>query len=133
MTTGGFFEFQQRVARRPSTAAAPPPADAAPITVSQLTAKIDKAIKGGLPASLLVKGEVSNLRPNASSGHLYLTLKDATSCIPCVMWKSDAARLRFQPRSNWPFDNSRQGSKPRASLTPNPKNHCRSFRAPSPW
>lgn len=40
-----------------------------------------------------VRGEVSNFsRP--SSGHLYFTLKDAGSSLRCVVWKTDAARLR---------------------------------------
>jgi len=43
-----------------------------------------------------VLGEISNLKRHAS-GHLYFTLKDATSELSCVMWKSDAARLKFTP------------------------------------
>ncbi len=40
-----------------------------------------------------VQGEISNFsRP--SSGHLYFTLKDAGSSLRCVVWKTDAARLR---------------------------------------
>jgi exodeoxyribonuclease VII large subunit len=40
-----------------------------------------------------VQGEISNFsRP--SSGHLYFTLKDANSSLRCVVWKTDAARLR---------------------------------------
>src|SRR5687767_1944288 len=65
------------------------------LTVSQLTARIDGAIRAGFPAPLLVKGELSNYRPNQSSGHLYFTLKDAGACVNCLMWKSDAAQLRF--------------------------------------
>ncbi len=46
---------------------------------------------------LWVQGEVSNLsRP--SSGHVYFTLKDAGAQLRCVMWRSDAARLRFLPQ-----------------------------------
>jgi exodeoxyribonuclease VII large subunit len=41
-----------------------------------------------------VEGEISNLsRP--SSGHVYFTLKDSSAALRCVMWKSDAVRLRF--------------------------------------
>lgn len=40
-----------------------------------------------------VQGELSNLsRP--ASGHVYFTLKDAGAALRCVMWRSDAARLR---------------------------------------
>jgi exodeoxyribonuclease VII large subunit len=42
---------------------------------------------------LWVQGEISNFsRP--SSGHLYFTLKDAGSSLRCVVWKTDASRLR---------------------------------------
>jgi exodeoxyribonuclease VII large subunit len=41
-----------------------------------------------------VRGEISNFsRP--SSGHLYFTLKDAGSSLRCVVWKTDAVRLRL--------------------------------------
>ena len=41
-----------------------------------------------------VQGEISNLsRP--ASGHIYFTLKDTGAALRCVMWKSEAARLRF--------------------------------------
>lgn len=43
-----------------------------------------------------VMGEISNFT-RASSGHLYFTLKDATAQIKCVMWRSQAERLRFRP------------------------------------
>jgi exodeoxyribonuclease VII large subunit len=43
-----------------------------------------------------VEGEVSNFsRP--SSGHWYFTLKDNTSQLKAVMWKSSAARQQFMP------------------------------------
>ena len=41
-----------------------------------------------------VQGEISNLsRP--ASGHVYFTLKDKSASLRCVMWKSDASRLRL--------------------------------------
>jgi exodeoxyribonuclease VII large subunit len=40
-----------------------------------------------------VLGEISNLsRP--VSGHIYFTLKDSTAALRCVIWKSNALRLR---------------------------------------
>lgn len=44
-----------------------------------------------------VEGEVSNLT-RASSGHVYFTLKDDKSELKCVMWKAQAAYLRFEPQ-----------------------------------
>ena len=66
-----------------------------PMSVSQLTYLIDDILKAVLPPIVLVKGEVSNFKPHVGSGHLYFTLKDADACIDCVMWRSDAARLKF--------------------------------------
>ena len=45
---------------------------------------------------LWVEGEISNLsRP--SSGHMYFTLKDESAALRCVMWRSQAAWLGFEP------------------------------------
>lgn len=43
-----------------------------------------------------VTGEISNFT-RAASGHLYFTLKDSAAQIKCVMWRSQAERLRFRP------------------------------------
>lgn len=96
MAGTNFWEFQQSLrdkGKKPDPAA---PA-AKPLTVTQLTARIDKAIKSGLPASIQVQGEVSNFKLHRDSGHLYFTLKDAGSCIDCVMFRSDAETLQFMP------------------------------------
>jgi len=68
------------------------------LSVSQLTARIERALKEGLPATVLVRGEVSNFKQHGGSGHLYFTLKDPGSCIDCVMFRSDAVNLRFTPQ-----------------------------------
>jgi len=47
-----------------------------------------------LPVSPPVVGEISNF-VRAESGHVYFTLKDQSSEIRCVMWRSDAMKLRF--------------------------------------
>ncbi len=42
-----------------------------------------------------VRGQISNLsRPN--SGHIYFTLKDEKSSIKCIIWKSNAARIKHK-------------------------------------
>ncbi|MFK7802259.1 MAG: exodeoxyribonuclease VII large subunit [Anaerolineae bacterium] len=43
-----------------------------------------------------VEGEISNFT-RARSGHLYFTLKDDSSQMKCVMWRSHAERLHFDP------------------------------------
>src|SRR5688572_10687427 len=98
-----FFEFREQVAapKRKATAVKPLAVSAAgaeSLTVSQLTAQIDRAIRTGIPGPVLVRGEVSNWRPHAGSGHASFSLKDAGACVDCVMWKSDASRLKFAPR-----------------------------------
>jgi exodeoxyribonuclease VII large subunit len=45
-----------------------------------------------------VEGEISNYRP-AESGHLYFTLKDGSSQLRMVMWRTQARLLRFKPEN----------------------------------
>ena len=45
-----------------------------------------------------VRGELSNYKIYPS-GHHYFTLKDSTSTLSCVMFKSSASKLRFRPES----------------------------------
>lgn len=47
---------------------------------------------------VLVSGEISNYHRHYS-GHLYFTLKDEKSAINCVMFKSNAASLKFEPKT----------------------------------
>ena len=98
-----FFDFKEQVSgassRKPKAAKPLPPTTGGeqPLTVTQLTAKIDSVLRTGIPGTVNVKGEVSNFRPNPSSGHVYFTMKDVGACVNCVMWKSDAANVRFKP------------------------------------
>jgi len=93
-----FFDFQQQLARvRPPLKPPAPPMGDAPLTVTELTNKIAKVIHGGMPSSVLVRGEVSNFNRHNTSGHLYFTLKDPGACVDCVMFRSDATRLKFEP------------------------------------
>lgn len=45
---------------------------------------------------LWVEGEIANYT-RAASGHCYFTLKDAEAELRCVMWRGQAALLRWQP------------------------------------
>jgi exodeoxyribonuclease VII large subunit len=50
-----------------------------------------------------VEGEISNLsRP--ASGHIYFTLKDPGASLRCVMWKTEAARLRIALKEGMAID-----------------------------
>jgi exodeoxyribonuclease VII large subunit len=64
-------------------------------TVSNLTRHLRQLLEADPELQgIWVEGEISNLsRP--SSGHIYFTLKDSGAALRCVMWKMDAARLRF--------------------------------------
>jgi exodeoxyribonuclease VII large subunit len=91
-----FFDFRENLATGRVPKRAPQPKPQA-LTVSQLTAMIDGALRKGLPQAVLVRGEISNVNLHRASGHLYFTLKDSSNCIDCVMWHSDLARLKFKP------------------------------------
>ena len=90
-----FFDFRSRINQPP------PDADAAKLdramSVADLTAAIDAALRKGVPATVLVRGEISNLNHHAASGHIYFTLKDPKSCIDCVMFRGEAAKLKSRP------------------------------------
>ncbi len=43
-------------------------------------------------------GEIAQIN-RQSSGHIYFTLRDAESQLPCVMWRLQAERLNFTPRT----------------------------------
>ena len=47
---------------------------------------------------LWVSGEISNLSQPAS-GHIYFTLKDSSSALRCVTWRTTAARLLVHLRN----------------------------------
>ena len=44
--------------------------------------------------NLSIRGEITNFKAHYT-GHLYFTLKDETSSIKCVMFKSNASNLKF--------------------------------------
>lgn len=67
------------------------------LTVSAINSHIKMLLQRDSQLSgLLVRGEISNFTRH-SSGHLYFSLKDKTGTIKCVMFRSNAQRLQFQP------------------------------------
>ena len=66
------------------------------LTVSELTREIRDLLEDHFP-DLWVEGEISNLRI-PPSGHVYFTLKDDSSQIRAVIFKTQARRLRFAPK-----------------------------------
>ena len=66
-------------------------------TVKEVNMYIKNLLQGdSLLANIWVKGEISNFKAH-SSGHLYFTLKDESGTLRCVMFRSRAQRLQFQP------------------------------------
>ena len=47
--------------------------------------------------NVLIKGEISNYKHHYT-GHLYFTLKDENSLIKCIMFKSYAEKMKFEPK-----------------------------------
>ena len=68
------------------------------VTVSELTKYLANLIAGdNALKNIAVTGEISNFK-RYSSGHCYFNLKDKGALIPCVMFRSNAQRMRFQPQ-----------------------------------
>ncbi len=67
------------------------------VTVTQLNEYIKQRIDNDPYLSgLVLRGEISNAKLH-SSGHVYMSLKDETSVIRAVMFRSAAAKLKFRP------------------------------------
>ena len=62
--------------------------------VTDLTRQIKRRLEGDF-GQVWVKGEISNLRKQ-SSGHVYFSMKDRGSQLPCVLFARDAAQQSFE-------------------------------------
>ena len=70
-----------------------------PVSVTQLTQYIKLLLdRDEILSQVCVRGELSNYKAH-SSGHQYFTLKDEGAVISCVMFRSDAMKMRFRPES----------------------------------
>jgi exodeoxyribonuclease VII large subunit len=65
------------------------------VSVGELVSRVTGLLHGTF-SSVTVRGEISNFRRPAS-GHCYFVLKDDAAQLRCVLWRSSAARLSFQP------------------------------------
>ena len=71
---------------------------AAVLKVSELTRYIRQLLEGDETLQdVWVQGEVSNLS-TPRSGHIYFTLKDKEAALKCVIWRSNAMRVRVPLR-----------------------------------
>jgi len=74
-----------------------PPVDPAKVwTVGALVREVRGLIESRY-ARITVEGEISNWRP-AASGHCYFTLKDGAAQLSVVMFRREAALMRFKPK-----------------------------------
>ena len=69
-----------------------------PITVSALNRYIKNLIdRDEILNMVYIRGEISNFK-NHYTGHMYFTLKDDSSLIKCVMFKTYTSNLNFTPK-----------------------------------
>gem|GEM_PF-2820438 len=66
----------------------------APWTITQLAARIDSALKSGVPGRVRVVGEVSSVSQRT---HWYFSLKDEGAVVSAVVFASAARKLATPP------------------------------------
>lgn len=67
-------------------------------TVSQVNSLIKAILENNLPERLTITGEITDFKHH-HSGHCYFLLKDESSQLPCVMWKSNFIKVKFKPEN----------------------------------
>lgn len=65
-----------------------------PLSVTELSNLIKDVVSQHTPKKITVAGEISNF---VNRNHWYLSLKDETSVLSCVMWASSARKCNFEP------------------------------------
>src|SRR5688500_2784271 len=88
--------FMDDLPAEPGLLATEGPGDNAPAqTVSELSMALKRTVEDAF-GLVRVRGEISGWK-QAGSGHCYLSLKDDKAVIDGVIWKGQAAALRFRP------------------------------------
>lgn len=68
------------------------------VTVGEVNSYIKRKLDAdGNLSSICIRGEISNFKHHYS-GHMYLSLKDATGAIKAVMFRQSASNLKFVPK-----------------------------------
>ncbi len=68
------------------------------ISVTELNLYVKELIAGSnFLSAVQVRGEISNFKYQASSGHMYMSLKDKGAVIRAVMFAGSAKKLQFMP------------------------------------
>lgn len=67
-----------------------------PLSITDFTRQIKTSLKQAFPSTVTLKGELSNYRGPASSGHHYFSLKDPGALLNAVMFANSAKALKFK-------------------------------------
>jgi exodeoxyribonuclease VII large subunit len=67
-------------------------------TVSQVNTLIKTVLENNLPGRLTITGEITDWKLH-HRGHCYFLLKDENAVLPCVMWKSNFGKVKFEPEN----------------------------------
>lgn len=67
-------------------------------TVSEINSLIKGVLEDNLPSRLTITGEITDFKVH-QSGHCYFSLKDENALLPCVMWRSNFRKVKFQPEN----------------------------------
>ncbi len=67
-------------------------------TVSQVNTLIKTVLENSLPGRLTITGEITDWKRH-HSGHCYFLLKDENAVLPCVMWRSNFGKVKFEPEN----------------------------------
>ena len=74
-----------------------------PFTVTEITQRIKGLLEGSV-GTVQITGELSNIRPASSNGHLYFTIKDAGAQIGAVMFADNLRTVTFKPENGVKVD-----------------------------
>jgi exodeoxyribonuclease VII large subunit len=91
------------VSRRRAPAAADdagpgaPPGNVPEYSVAEISGAVKRTLEGAF-GRVRVRGEITECK-RYGSGHIYLSLKDETAKLACVIWKSAAHRLALEPEN----------------------------------
>jgi exodeoxyribonuclease VII large subunit len=89
-------EGSARLSQPGEAAAIAAPAERKPphiFSVSEITHAVRQSLEHQFPR-VWVEGEIADCSNN--QGHVYFTLKDGSAQLPCVLWRTDAVRVRFK-------------------------------------
>ena len=71
------------------------------MTVSQLNEYVKTLVDSSqVLSNVCIVGEISNFTNHYKTGHLYFTLKDESSLVKAVMFRTYTGKLRFVPKDN---------------------------------